>query len=508
MKNMLHYALALLLFPCLSYGQCYISAHRVSEVHVHDTTYQMMVVDTSITGISGFTYTWQYDNGSTYSGTTAALPITDASVTRSYTITASAPGTTCNSNGTVNTAVVFNCAMLPALSYGYPGSYTFMQPIVTDPNSVYIQYGYTPVSDLNLKVNMHLDWGNGTIINTTQALDTLSSIGGIANTTQSSHYRYAGQYIIKTLYTYSYDTLTCPATIMPKTAIWVAGRAGAGAPQIAGNLAYCIGDTLRLSIADTIAQFRNAYHRADTTGVTNYDIVPMIGGAYPVYGPNRLYSWSHDGSYFGLSLDTTLTIPNLTMADTGIYYMQMWENISLTDTVLKVHVTINNAAPAVAAITGASSVCEGNAITLSSTTSGGTWSSSSSAASVSSGVVSGINAGSAVISYTVANGCGATTVTYPVNVVSSSVCAAGIAETNTDNAIRVFPNPSYGSFTVSAPGADATITVTDVTGKTIDIIKSQGKTDTHISLNNLASGTYLIKVDCGGNVYRDKVIIW
>ena len=67
-----------------------------------------------------------------------------------------------------------------------------------------------------------------------------------------------------------------------------------------------------------------------------------------------------------------------------------------------------NATPVVADITGASSVCAGNTTTLANTTVGGTWSSSNTAIATinSSGVVTGVGAGTATITYTVNNsGC-------------------------------------------------------------------------------------------------------
>lgn len=59
--------------------------------------------------------------------------------------------------------------------------------------------------------------------------------------------------------------------------------------------------------------------------------------------------------------------------------------------------------PVVGALTGPSQVCVGSSITLSSTTSGGVWTSLSPAASVVNGVVTGIATGSAVIRYTYTN---------------------------------------------------------------------------------------------------------
>jgi uncharacterized protein YjdB len=77
-----------------------------------------------------------------------------------------------------------------------------------------------------------------------------------------------------------------------------------------------------------------------------------------------------------------------------------------------------NPLPTVGAITGSSSVCIGNNITLSDPTTGGTWSSSNAAIATvgSTGVVTGVTTGTATISYNVTNGCGTTSATYAITV--------------------------------------------------------------------------------------------
>ena len=92
-----------------------------------------------------------------------------------------------------------------------------------------------------------------------------------------------------------------------------------------------------------------------------------------------------------------------------------------------------NAMPA--AITGLNNVCVGSSITLSDTTSGGTWSSSNilQATVGTSGTVTGISPGTPTIAYTIPSGCAATK-TVTVNAISnagiingsSSVCMGSL----------------------------------------------------------------------------------
>jgi len=98
-------------------------------------------------------------------------------------------------------------------------------------------------------------------------------------------------------------------------------------------------------------------------------------------------------------------------------------------------VTVDPAAPKVPAITGSNKVCPNKTISLNNALAGGVWSSSDlTVATVSSsGVVSGVAQGNAIITYTVTNSCGvdskqiAITVNAPIPVVpaitgSSSLC--------------------------------------------------------------------------------------
>jgi len=92
-----------------------------------------------------------------------------------------------------------------------------------------------------------------------------------------------------------------------------------------------------------------------------------------------------------------------------------------------------NPIPTAGIITGSTSVCAGLSVTLSAGIAGGTWSSNNIAiAAVSGGVVSGVVAGSALITYSVTNSCGSAIASHPITVVpqpdagiisaSASVC--------------------------------------------------------------------------------------
>ena len=169
--------------------------------------------------------------------------------------------------------------------------------------------------------------------------------------------------------------------------------------------------------------------------------------------------------------------------------------------------------PVAGTITGNTDVCEGNVITLANSTTGGTWSSSNMwVASISAGgVITGIIPGVVTIGYDVTNVCGTASTSYTLNVLSTEDCnTVGIA-TTTPSLMRIYPNPTNGSFIVemAQPANDATITITDISGKVVQIIKpTNHELQIPVFLTNLASGTYLIKVEADGKTYRDKVVLW
>jgi trimeric autotransporter adhesin len=102
---------------------------------------------------------------------------------------------------------------------------------------------------------------------------------------------------------------------------------------------------------------------------------------------------------------------------------------NICGTVYATKVIAVNATPNAGTITGASNVCQGTTITLSDAISGGTWTSSNAAASISgTGVVTGIHAGTDTIRYMLGGACavfGAATKVVVVNTLPSAFSVNG-----------------------------------------------------------------------------------
>jgi len=171
-----------------------------------------------------------------------------------------------------------------------------------------------------------------------------------------------------------------------------------------------------------------------------------------------------------------------------------------------------SALPSAGTITGIDSVCPGDSVTLSSSATGGSWSASNSNATVTAtGKVHGVSTGTVMISYIVTNSCGTATALFAMTVRSLTICRVGVQpEPVVATGIKVYPNPSPGMFTVEFPPVIGTaqISITDVLGKTLETQAVDGNAQKAIFRLNAAPGSYMVKVEAGGQTWHSKVVIW
>ena len=181
------------------------------------------------------------------------------------------------------------------------------------------------------------------------------------------------------------------------------------------------------------------------------------------------------------------------------------DRATVTDTIL--------ALPGAGTITGSDSVCEGNTITVSDALPGGVWSSSNTlVATVSAGVVTGVSAGSAIISYNIVTPCGTASATMTVVVKARASCNVFVQSLPGEQGFRVFPNPSAGQFIVEVPElhSAAVITIMDMLGKVIERRNTDGSVaqQVHFNLSSFSRGSYIVKVNAGTKTFRQKIEIW
>ena len=327
-------------FSSRVWGQWHEGATVSDEIRVRDTSFQTIVADTSA-GTAGYSYSWVFVAGPTFSGPVIRYPITTALTSNVYTLIVADPNNdTTYYYGNAVSDFVFNCNALAHYNWqsaNFPYQ-VVTQDDLTDPGSVSVFVGNSEQYNDNwgLKTNMHIDWGNGHSVNLLAATDSFSQIGGTYDPVHAAGYMYTGVYNVNATYFYSYDTMACPTRVMPKISIHVGGPTAQ--PVFNGATAYCAGDTLLLSAIDTTTVFHNMHHLADTTGIGNRHYWSSIY-ENGTTGSTLSFSW-YDYHRNLLSQDTILVVNNLKVLDSGNYILKIHEELSGIDAEYVVHVTV------------------------------------------------------------------------------------------------------------------------------------------------------------------------
>ncbi|RPD39634.1 Calx-beta domain-containing protein [Chitinophaga barathri] len=243
---------------------------------------------------------------------------------------------------------------------------------------------------------------------------------------------------------------------------------------------------LRNITAAGITPFKALEHSEDLTGNTNWSIAPY-NGSTPILGlgpditlcANEFpYTLNTDG-FFASPLASFLwtggsTGKTLVVNGPGTYSVTVSypDGCSRTDAI-----TITRSDVVIAPITGTASVCVGNTTPLATTTPGGTWSTNAATiATVSTtGVVTGIAAGTATITYTFTNGDGCTGTQTRIVTVNALPVVNAITGTLTlfEGGTTALSNTTPGGLWSTGNPAVATVNgtgvVTGVSGGTADI---------------------------------------
>jgi len=234
------------------------------------------------------------------------------------------------------------------------------------------------------------------------------------------------------------------------------------------------GGSLSIDSFFQIAVMEDALPSTDTSVTVTWSVVtaPLHGTLVATYSTSISFiAGTYDGEGWHVPPDFTYT-PNPGYSGLDSFTEQVLVDGSTgytTPLTIYVHVLF----PSAGTITGASSVCAGSTITLTDAATGGAWSSSNTAATCFSGVITGVLAGVDTISYTATDYCGIATTakiitvnTFPVTgtITGASVVCAGASITLTDVATGGAWSSSNSSATVLGG------TVTSVTAG-IDTIK-------------------------------------
>ncbi|NDC42767.1 MAG: hypothetical protein EBZ77_14665, partial [Chitinophagia bacterium] len=417
----------------------------------------------TVTGIAGGTAIISYSLNSfcgivatTY--TVTVNPAPDAGVisgsnsvcvTNSITLTSTVSGGTwrvTNSNATINSTGVLG-GLATGLDTVY---YIYTNSCGTDTATFVVNVG-TPASAGTITGPSTVCTGSTMVLsNTTTGGSWISSNNtvGSVSSTGTVYGVTAGSVTITYMLVSScgFSITTAPVTVNPSP---VAGVITGTSPVCAGNsLTYTTTGTggnwsssnaavATVSSAGTVTgmssgiaiisySVTNSCGTASDTQAIRVNAAPdagSISGATPLCpGTTTTLSTTGTGGSWSSSNAAVATVHPSTGVVTGvaagtatITYLTTSANCG-SDTATAL-ITVNNTATA-GTLSGPSTVCAGGSVTLTSTVSGGTWTSSNpSVATVSStGVVTGLLAGSATISYSVSGSCGSAATSTPITV--------------------------------------------------------------------------------------------
>lgn len=175
------------------------------------------------------------------------------------------------------------------------------------------------------------------------------------------------------------------------------------------TILYSVTNACGTSVATFAVTVNPLSSAGSITGPTSVCVSGLITLSASV--PGGVWSSSNTNATVGsISGVVTGVLPGL---DTITYTVSSVCGVASTS-----HIVTINALPTAGSITGPLSVCEGSTIPLSGTITGGTWSAANGTATIntSSGLVTGVTAGTNIITYTVSNACGTATTTRGLTV--------------------------------------------------------------------------------------------
>jgi len=159
-----------------------------------------------------------------------------------------------------------------------------------------------------------------------------------------------------------------------------------------------------------------------------------------------------------------------------------------------------NPLPDAGTIISSDSVCVGDSITLSNTSSGGSWSTVFGNATIISGLLTGVTMGVDTIVYTASNTCGTTSTKKIIEIIDCVSEVKSILAPSQD--ITLYPNPTQNNITLSSLLPINTVVVSNLLGqKVFTGVYNDNKVV--INLGQLPEGIYLLKIN---NAYVYKVI--
>lgn len=248
----------------------------------------------------------------------------------------------------------------------------------------------------------------------------------------------------------------------------------AAARNSSGALLASTNISVRFSIRDSLATGAIKYRETHSVTTTEQGMFSVhVGQGTPVSGTFSGINWGAnakfmqvemdpDGgsSYIDMGTQQMMSVPyalnagalKLTVSATGDTLYSGSGNYVIIPGISAANCSL----PSSGTITGTATVCAGSTITLSNAATGGVWSSSATGVATvgSTGVVTGVAAGTAIIIYTTTNSCGSAvaTIVVTVNALPSAGSITGTATVIAGSTTTLSNATTGGAWSSSATG--------------------------------------------------------
>ena len=448
-------------------------------------------------------------------GTTAICPGATA------TLTDATSGGTWSSNNTAE-ATVGSTGVVTAISSGIDtivysitnacGSYSVLKAItITSPTIPAAIGGYsTPLCPGGTTETLNDATTGGVWSSSNTAIATVSSTGvvtGVAAGIDSIKYSFTNScglvgtsVKVVTVTSGSPAVVTGPSSVCLSDTITLSAATGGGVwtgTNYIATVSVSTGQVIGRAAGSVVVRYSftntcGTYATNDTVTVIAPGVAAVSGGSTVCQGATIALTdatlhggWSSSSTSLA-TISSTGLVTGVSAGVDSVYYTVV--NACGTNVAAKA-ITISPL-PYAGAITGASSICVGSTATLTNSATGGVW--SSSAASVatvnSAGVVRGLTAGIATISYTVTNSCGTVFATYAVSVISPAVAAISGSSTICQGASATFTDATAGGSWGSSNASLATVSLSGI------VTATAAGTDTIVySVTNVCGTNSVIK---------------
>jgi len=317
-------------------------------------------------------------------------------------------------------------------------------------------------------------------------------------------------------------SITGGNTVCQDSTLTLTGSAGAGTWTSSSSLASVNSSGVVTAASSGTGLVTISYSSSSCTGTATHDITVndctppppppstpcSITGGNTVCQDSTLTLTSSAGAGTWTSSNSSLASVNssgvVTAASSGTGLVTIsYSSSSCTGTATH-DITVNDCTPTPpppstpCSITGETTVCQGNTLTLTGSAGAGTWTSSNpSIASVdNNGVVTaGTSAsGTTVISYVSVNCAEVATHGVTVSSCGGGNVPVGVDDIDPFTKIAIFPNPTTNVVSLVGLPDQSHITLTDLNGKILFVQQSNATEET-ISLGEFVNGIYFIQIN-------------